>query len=61
MVTWSDAWNGSSGTVTVPEKVLKRPFTLEIIRWRTENSMLEWLGSMFQVPVGRTGWWWWCR
>ncbi len=52
MVTCTDAWKGSSGTVTVPEKVLKPPLTLEIIRWRTENSMLECEGSMFQVPAG---------
>jgi hypothetical protein len=30
---------------------VKRPFTVVIIRWRTENSTFVWAGSIFQVVV----------
>ncbi len=42
-----------AGISIVPETPLKRPRTLEIARWRTENSTPEWAGSIAKVSVVR--------
>ncbi len=43
-----------SGTVIAPEKSPNRPRTLPTIRWRTENVMEEWTGSIVHVPGVRS-------
>jgi hypothetical protein len=41
----------SGATVIVPLKVSNLPRTLLTIRWRTENSIDEWTGSIAHVPT----------
>jgi hypothetical protein len=43
-----------SGTVITPEKSSNRPRTLPTARWRTENVMDEWTGSIVHVPGVRS-------
>ena len=42
----------SASVVIEPEKVENRPRTVAITMCLTEKPMLEWEGSMFQVPAG---------
>src|SRR5690349_11438793 len=42
--------SGSGAISSEPEKSVKRPRTLVIIRWRATNPTVEWAGSTFQVP-----------
>src|SRR6478735_6429224 len=45
--------SGFSATSSEPEKSVKRPRTLVIMRWRATNPTVEWAGSTVQVPGAR--------
>src|SRR3954466_15145072 len=46
-------WSGSGVISSEPEKSVKRPRTLVIMRCRATKPTVEWDGSTFQVPGGR--------
>ena len=55
MLTLTDELVGSSAMTTVPEKVPKRPRTLETIMWRTVNPTLVCDASISYVPGSGVG------